>query len=220
MRTIAVASLVTAACAARVESPSFMRAPVTRAAAVAPAEPAEPAREAPVEEAPPVPPVPSVSHAGPAAAAGGTCTLDAERAARNHGLVGPCWDPPGHADFAPPVHVVPGMRKIDDERYWFDMPREATFDRMGGCVEIPAASGRTVAYTPYAEEDGRPVPRFPPLTGLTLDEALAAVDALDVPLCVTVIEWSMNCDSAPGTVCGQNFERWSAMLNLIVKAAD
>lgn len=149
----------------------------------------------------------------------GNCAIEVMPTARSQGLVGPCWDPPGDVRFAPPIHVTPGMRTMAPDLYWFDMPAEAEPDRNQGCAELPSARGGRFKYEPYSDDGGRPQPAIPDLTGKTVDEALATLDALDAPLCVMTIVWTSNCDAVDeDAVCQQNFDRSYAKLNLIVRS--
>lgn len=150
----------------------------------------------------------------------GNCTAENLVTARQQGLIGPCWDPPGRTAFAPPVHVVPGMRQMADDLYWFDMPREGEVEPNNRCAVLPSASGGTYSYDPYSDEGGRPVPAIPAMTGLTVEQALAAIGRLDAPLCVQLITWTTSCPQPEGHVCDQNFDDRYGQLNLIVRGPD
>ena len=150
----------------------------------------------------------------------GTCSAEAVMTARHQGLVGTCWDPPGDEAFAPPVHVVAGPRQMADDLYWFDMPREATVDPNYRCALLPGTLDHQFPYDPYSGDGGRAVPSFPRLDGLTVTQALAALDRLDAPLCVELITWTTSCPVEAGHVCQHNFDANHGKLNLIVRADD
>lgn len=147
----------------------------------------------------------------------GNCAVDVLPTARDQGLVGECWDPPGRVAFAPPMHVTPGMRQMSDDVWWFDMPAEGELDPNRGCPSLPGARGNPFPYEPYAEDGGRRLPAIPNLTGKSVAAALAALDALDAPLCVQTIVWFDRCEVAPGVVCDQNVHDEDGKVNLIVR---
>ena len=150
----------------------------------------------------------------------GNCTPENLVTARQQGLTGPCWDPPGSQAFAPPVHVVPGLRQMADEVWWIDMPREGELDPNTNCPMLPSASGGSYHYDPYSDEGGQPVPAIPVVTGLPVADALAAIDRLDAPVCVQLITWTTSCPQPAGHVCQQNFDDRYAQVNLIVRGPD
>lgn len=150
----------------------------------------------------------------------GTCTAENLVTARQQGLTGPCWDPPGREAFAAPVHVVPGLRQMADDLWWFDMPREGEVDPNTRCPLLPAAGDGTYSYDPYSDEGGQPAPAIPAVTGMTVAQALAALDRLDAPLCVQLITWTTSCPQPEGHVCQQNFDDRYAQVNLIVRGPD
>lgn len=150
----------------------------------------------------------------------GNCTAENLVIARQQGLTGLCWDPPGATEFSTPVHVEPGMRKMTDEVYWFDMPREAELEPNHNGAVLPSVGGHTFAYEPYSADGGRAAPAIPRLVGLTVDEALAAIDRLDAPLSVELITWTSSCPQPAGHVCDQNFQRDDAKLNVIIRGAE
>lgn len=161
-----------------------------------------------VEPAPPAP--------GPAVHGNGTCSARAERLAREEGLVGPCWDPPGAVEFAPPVTIAAGVRRMSPTSYWIDMPREARIEASYGCAELQTVEGSWFKYEPYADDGGRRAPQIPDLTGMTVEQVVAAMDGLEAPLCVSVVEWSTGCDAPIGHVCQQNFDPWTATVSVMV----
>jgi hypothetical protein len=159
---------------------------------------------------------PGVSTPQTAAALGGlpgrACTTENEERARHGGLTGPCWDPPGITKFAPMATVIPGMRvmeapdyEMDQQHatYWFDMPREATLDSMGFGL-LPEGDGDRFRYQPFGT-GGFALRPAPELVGLPLTEALARLDALDLPVAVTV-KWDEHCGTVHEAVCRQDDE--------------
>ncbi|MGE0398800.1 MAG: hypothetical protein AB7T06_18980 [Kofleriaceae bacterium] len=144
---------------------------------------------------------------------GMACYPSEEKIARENGLVGPCWDPPGGTATLPAAHLQPGMRQIRHPSfasneptaiYWFDIPREAVASEYGVAMLPSYDRDRPAEYEPYAMQ-GFARPPLPDVKGQPLAEALAAFDALDLPFIVAV-RWSSLCEGANDTVCEVGFD--------------
>jgi hypothetical protein len=153
---------------------------------------------------------PAASDATTAAALGGlpgtTCQPDREEMARDRGLTGPCWDPPGIVKAFKLQELVRGMRTkeypdptmdIMHAIYLFDMPGDVS--PTYGYVQIQDHDGNWYQYEPYGT-GGFAKPTLPELVGMPLKDALAALDALDLPFVVDVT-WDTSCDRAHEVIC-------------------
>jgi hypothetical protein len=143
---------------------------------------------------------------------GMACFPSQEKIARDNGLRGACWDPPGGTATLPAAHVQPGMRQMQKANfagneplaiYWFEIPREATMGPYGTAILPSYDRDRPHDYEPYAMQ-GYARPALPDVTGKSLADALAAFDALDLPF-ILAVRWS-GCEGAHDTVCQMGFD--------------
>ena len=121
---------------------------------------------------------------------------------------GACWDPPGSARAVPMAQLQPGMRQVQAPVwtdvapravYWFDMPREAKLGNDGVPLIPDVRSNPPIAYTPYAAQ-GFVRPPLPAMKGESIQQVVAAFDALDHPFSLLVDY--VECEAAHDTVCG------------------
>lgn len=120
---------------------------------------------------------------------------------------GACWDPPGSTRAAPMAHLQPGMRVLQAPEwtdlapravYWFDMPREAKLGNDGVPMIPDVRTNPPIAYTPYAAQ-GFARPPLPSMQGKSIQDVIAAFDALDFPFSL-VVDY-VECEGAHDTVC-------------------
>lgn len=138
---------------------------------------------------------------------GMACYPSEEKIARENGLRGACWDPPGMTATVPAAHLQPGMRQMRKANfasnepsaiYWFDMPRQASVSEYGAALLPSLDPEKPEDYEPYGTQ-GFARPPLPDVKGKLLEQALAAFDAMDLPFIVAV-RWT-GCEGANDTVC-------------------
>jgi hypothetical protein len=143
---------------------------------------------------------------------GMACYPSQEKIARDNGLVGTCWDPPGGTPTIPAANLQPGMRQMKKANfagneplaiYWFDMPREAIASEYGVAMLPSLDRDKPHEYEPYGIQ-GYARPQLPDVKGKTLAEALAAFDAMDLPF-ILAVRWTQ-CEGANDTVCELGFD--------------